>query len=454
MKRICGFLMVCLWILMLAGCVQTQAVSTEPTEPTDWTQATQPQDPDPTTYPEATAPAENQQTDPITLGIDVAKYQGTIDWKQVADAGIEFAIVRVGYRTQVNGVIVDDTNAKYNMQEAQKYGIKLGAYFFSSAVTEKEAIEEAQWVASYISQYQITYPVAFNYEGFLDPENRNYGLSKTERTNIALAFLKTMESCGYEAMFYAAQSELEDEAQWEVSRIQDRYKIWVAQYPQAPYPETRASDYTGPHQMWQYTADGTVAGISQGVDMNIAYFGYEDVKAPKNEQTPETAKPDVEALVRFWDVNEPVTAKSETNLRDIPSQGDDSQVLDTLQNGEVATRIGYSDSGWSKLSYNGNIYYAVSSYLTTDLDYTPPTEPPDDGIRTEFREVRESVTAKDVVNLRTLPSVTHENSKVVCQLEHGDVAIRTGINDDVGWSRVEYDGQVLYCVSSYLMAAE
>ena len=206
--------------------------------------------------------------------------------------------------------------------------------------------------------------------------------------------------------------------------------------------------------MWQYTAEGSVPGISQPVDLDVAYFGYSGTQAPQNDQPPEVVGPDVEALVRFWDVNEQVTAKQETNLRDIPSQGENSQVLATLKNGEIATRIGYSDSGWSKLEFNGQVYYAVSSYLTTDLSYTPPTEPPDDGIRTEFRTVRENVTAKDVVNLRTLPSVTHEDSKVACQLKRGEVAVRTGINEDVGWSRVEYNGQILYCVSSYLTIAE
>ena len=89
-------------------------------------------------------------------GIDVARYQGTIDWKQVADSGVEFAMIRVGYRTQVAGEITEDTNARYNLQEAAKHGIKLGAYFFSSAVTKEEAREEAAWVAEFISHYPIT----------------------------------------------------------------------------------------------------------------------------------------------------------------------------------------------------------------------------------------------------------------------------------------------------------
>ena len=83
------------------------------------------------------------ETDEITFGIDVARYQGTIDWAQVAASGVDFAMVRVGYRMDASREIVADSNARYNMQEAQKNGIKLGAYFFSTAVNEEEARAEA-----------------------------------------------------------------------------------------------------------------------------------------------------------------------------------------------------------------------------------------------------------------------------------------------------------------------
>lgn len=106
-------------------------------------------------------PNENETLE-ITYGIDVSKYQGAIDWKQVAESGIDFAMIRVGYRTLKTGEIIADNNAKYNMQEAAKYGIKVGVYFFSTAVTREEAIEEADWVSDYISKYQITYPVVYN----------------------------------------------------------------------------------------------------------------------------------------------------------------------------------------------------------------------------------------------------------------------------------------------------
>ena len=393
-----------------------------------------------------------KETGETTYGIDVARYQGTIRWEEVAASGVDFAMVRVGRRGITSGEISPDPNARYNLQEAAKYGVKLGAYFFSTAVSREEAVEEADWVADYIAQYPITYPVVYDCESFSDPDSRQHSLSKAQRTDIALAFLERIQARGYEGMFYAAKNELQDDTLWETSRIEGDYKIWVAHFSPDADPRTQTTSYTGEHHMWQYTMEGSVPGISQPVDLNVAYFGYDGVEKPKDETPPEEAFPDVEAMMDFTQVSEEVTAKVETNLRDIPSQGADSTVLYTLRHGEIATRIAVSSSGWSKVQFNGNTYYAVSSYLTTELSGSPDSQPEeDDGIKTVFTRVNEKVTAKEVVNLRRLPSVEHADATVVTQLKNGDIAVRTGINEDVGWSRVEYNGQVLYCVSSYLI---
>lgn len=157
----------------------------------------------------------------------------------------------------------------------------------------------------------------------------------------------------------------------------------------------------------------------------------------------------------FSPVEETVTAKDATNLRDVPSQGEDSTVMLTLQNGQTATRIGISDKGWSKLEYNGEIYYAISNYLTTDLTVKPQeVAPEDDGIKTVFAACNERVTPKIEVNLRALPSVTNPDATVVATICAGEVIERTGINTDVGWSRVVYNGQTLYCISSYVYVVE
>ena len=396
------------------------------------------------------------ETEQLSFGIDVARYQGTIDWAQVAASGVDFAMVRTGYRMDGTREIVADSNARYNMQEAQKNGIKLGVYFFSTAVNETEAVEEADWVADYIAQYRITYPVAYDCEGFERADSAQYGLSKESRTDIAIAFLNRIYERGYTPMFYASMGELMGEAKWVTSRIENTYKIWVSQYPASPYPQTEKSSYQGVHAMWQYTNRGTVAGIGRPVDVNIAYFGYEGTAEAQNGEAPEEARADVEALMRFTEVNEQVTAKESTNLRNIPSQGEDSSVVYTLPNGETLTRTGVSDSGWSRLTYNGQTVYAVSSYLTTDLGYQAPKETAQegagsgDGLKTRFSERNEQVTAKIEVNLRLLPSVTNPDATVAAVLHNGEYVTRTGINEEYGWSRVEYEGQTLYCISSYL----
>lgn len=390
------------------------------------------------------------ETEEITFGVDVAKYQGVIDWQQVADSGIDFAMVRVGYRTMADGELREDPSARYNLQEASRAGVSLGVYFFSTAVSEEEAKQEAEWVIKLIAPYPITYPVVYDCEGYTAEDSRQNMLTKAERTDIALAFLATVEEYGYEGMFYSSRNELHNEKQWDVSRIDGDYKIWVAQYPEQPYPQTEASSYYGLHHMWQYTTEGNVPGIPENVDMNIAYFGYDGIEKPRSKKTPEVVAPDLDALMDFRSVDEQVTAKESTNLRNVPSQGEDSHVLFTLQNGQQARRIGVSSSGWSKLEYEGLVCYAVSSYLTSDLyGYSPTGQTDNDGIETEFTPVSYQVTAKEKVNLRRLPSVEREDATVITQLVKGDIADCVGVSDN-GWSKLNYKGTVCYAVSSYL----
>jgi len=404
---------------------------------------------------------KNAKTDQITHGIDVSKYQGTINWKEVKKSGVQFAMIRVGYRTMVSGEIKEDNYAKKNIQEATKNGIKVGVYFFSAAVTEKEAIEEAEWVLEFIKGYKITYPVVYDCEGYKDDSNRHANISEVRRTDNALAFMNKIAEGGYSPMFYSSQSDLEDGYYWETHRISSIYSVWLAYYPSKPYPETEAPKYSGEYAMWQYTNKGVVPGIGTKVDMNVAYFGFEGTETPEDipDPTPDvnpeispTVKPEVTPSVtmQFETKNEQVTAKDQTNLRDKPSQGSDSQVLHTLLNGQVAKRTGINTAtGWSRVEYNGKTYYAVSSFLTTDLNYKKPEEQPSN-IKTQFQNVNEQMTAKEKINLRNIPSVTDENSQVVATITAGQVVTRTGINTDVGWSRVVYNGQTLYCVSSYL----
>lgn len=385
----------------------------------------------------------------VTRGIDVSKYQGTIDWGKVKEAGVDFAMIRVGYRAKSTGEIFEDPTARYNMQEAQAAGIKLGAYFFSSAVTVEEAKAEAAFTRDIIAKYRITYPVAYNCEDFASPDSRQYGLDAAARTTLACAFLDEIGAAGYTPMFYAAKGELEGSAQWDTQTLSSKYKIWVAQYPAQPYPQTAASDYTGSHAMWQYTSQGTVEGISRKTDINIAYFGYEKEAAPKDETPAEVVEANPEVGIIFTEVNETVTAKQETNLRTEPSTLNDASIVGKLVHGDTATRTGIGHNGWSRVIYNGQTLYAVTSYLTTNMEDTGQQAPPQGPV---YTPVNEQVTAKMETNLRTEPSTASPDT-VVGLLHNGEILTRTAIGDN-GWSQLDFNGQTVYAVSSYLTTVE
>lgn len=384
-----------------------------------------------------------------TVGIDVSKYQGTIDWPKVKESGVEFAMIRVGYRAKSTGEIFEDPTARYNMQEAQAAGVKLGAYFFSSAVTEAEAREEAAFTCNMIAKYKITYPVAFNCEDFQSPDSRQYGLDAAARTALACAFLDEVSAAGYTPMFYASKGELEGSALWDAGTLSGKYKMWVAQYPDRPYPETGASSYTGAHDMWQYTSQGTVAGISKKTDVNIAYFGYTKEAEAKDDIPAEIVEANPEVGIIFTEVNETVTAKQETNLRSEPSTLNDGSVVGRLVHGDTATRTGIGHNGWSRLIYNGQTLYAVTSYLTTDMEDTGQQAPPQGPV---YTPVSEQVTAKMETNLRSQPG-TDRDDTIVGLLHNGEVLTRVGIGDN-GWSQLELNGQIVYAVSSYLTPAQ
>lgn len=391
--------------------------------------------------------ASQYETDEITTGIDVSEFQGNIDWKAVADSGIDFAMIRVGYRGMKNGEIKEDACAKYNLQEASKNGLKIGAYFFSTAVTEEEAKEEAEWTKNLLSGYPVTYPVAYNCEGFQNPSSRQFELSVEERTKLADAFLKSIEEGSYTGMFYAAKNELDDNNLWNADDLSLNYRIWVAQYSDQTWPEKTKSDYTGDHVMWQYTNQGKLDGIKGAVDFNVAYFGYSQSQQAVDENGAEQVEANVEVGVNFTEVEEQVTAKDEVNLRSTMEQGSDDNIVGSMKNGETAVRTGVGNNGWSRIIYNGQTVYCVSNYLTTDLSYVTPQETESE-FKTKFTDVSENVTAKEVTNLRNRPSV-ESPSEVIAELKNGEVIVRTGVSNE-GWSRVKYNGQTLYCISSYL----
>ena len=381
----------------------------------------------------------NKQTGKAN-GIDVSKWQGRIDWKKVKNSGIEFAIIRVGYRAE-NGKIYKDENADYNIQQAVKNDILVGVYFFSAAVNQQEAKAEAEWTANAIKSYPISYPVVYDCEGFLNSDSRMYSLSKTQRTNNAISFLSVIEKKGYSGMFYAALSDIKDSLNWDMEKLNNNYKIWVAHYPAVTYPKVSKPDYSGRFDMWQYTHKGAVDGIKGDTDMVVSYFTVKKA-APKSNEKVNVAKPPEEKDGIYTAVSDTVTAKDTVNLR--KSASSDSEVLGVLKNGKTLKRIAKGTNGWSKLLYNGKTVYAVTSYLTTDLSYKPPTPEPEDG----FKKVNEKVTAKNETNLRSEPSSKDPNT-VVYTLKNGETVTRIGVSNS-GWSKLLWNGKTVYAVTSYL----
>ena len=232
-----------------------------------------------------------------------------------------------------------------------------------------------------------------------------------------------------------------------ISRIEKKYKVWVAHYSTVVYPNKEKPDYANRCDAWQYTNKGSVSGISGNVDMVVCYFTKGEAQAKNASAAPQTAKaPLTDEEKLYTTVNEQVTAKDVTNLRDAATTK--SNIVVALKNGEVVTRIGVGKNGWSKLNYNGKTVYAISSYLTTDL--TPEQEPTNNSqdivAGHTFTPKNDKVTAKEYVNLRALPTT---DSEKVGTLNSGEFVERTAVSDK-GWSRLIYNGQVVYAVTSYL----
>ena len=197
-----------------------------------------------------------------TYGIDVSKWQAKIDWKAVAQSGVKFAIIRCAYRGSSDGLIHEDPYFKANIQGATQNGIKVGVYFFTQAVNEVEAIEEASMAIALVRGYNLHFPI------FIDTEYATNGransLNVATRTKIVKAFCETVRNSGYKPGIYASKSWYNNNL--DMSQLSS-YNIWVAQY-------NTSCTYTGRYDMWQYTSTGSVPGIKGNVDLNICYTNY------------------------------------------------------------------------------------------------------------------------------------------------------------------------------------
>ena len=190
-------------------------------------------------------------------GIDVSKFQGSIDWNAVKNDGITFAIIRCGYRGYGSGALVEDSTYRRNIQGAINAGLKVGVYFYSQAINEQEAVEEASMVLSLVSGYSL--PLGVYYDTESVSGGRANALSAAERTACAVAFCETIRGAGYSAGVYSYAS-------WFYNALNfaniSKYNIWIAQYRDK-------LSFSYKYNIWQYTGSGRVNGISKPVDMNI-----------------------------------------------------------------------------------------------------------------------------------------------------------------------------------------
>lgn len=193
-------------------------------------------------------------------GIDVSSYQPIVDWAQVKQAGIDFAMIRLGYRGYSTGKLDLDDSFLDHMEGASDAGLDIGVYFFSQALTPEEAEEEAQYVITWLEGYDITHPVVFDWEEVSEPA-RTDEMNMLMLTACAEAFCRTIEEAGYKASVYFNQAYGYE--QLNLVSLRD-FDFWLAEYAPAP---TFAYDF----DMWQYTNEGTVPGIEGPVDLNI-YF--------------------------------------------------------------------------------------------------------------------------------------------------------------------------------------
>ena len=165
--------------------------------------------------PKTNAPPEDSPTKPtptpepeektIRHGIDVSKWQGEIDWKKVKESGVEFAMIRVGYRTLKDGTIYEDPYAKFNLQEAIANGIPVGVYFFSTAKTKRKFYKKPSGLQAILLLIRLHIRV-YDCEGYNNKSNRHSHLNKEERTDLAIYFLDYVKDKGYTPMFYNSKS--------------------------------------------------------------------------------------------------------------------------------------------------------------------------------------------------------------------------------------------------------
>lgn len=198
------------------------------------------------------------------IGIDVSKYQGDIDWKAVADSGVEFAMIRIGSRGYSKGQVVIDDKLYDNLNGCSENGIKVGVYFFSQAITPEEAIEEANYCIGSLGGHKIEYPIVFDSEEVVGDNYRTENLSPSQLSSVAQAFCNMVSLYGYTPMIAATKKQFA--SRFDMSMI-EQYDWWLFdtdEYSVFPYK----------YAIWQYSKTGSVDGVNGAVDLDISFIDY------------------------------------------------------------------------------------------------------------------------------------------------------------------------------------
>jgi len=198
------------------------------------------------------------------MGVDVSRFQGDIDWASLKKAGVEYAIIRVGLRGYGTGKIVVDDHCQNNIKNAVANGLKVGVYFYSAAISQAEAEEEAQCALDQIKGFQISYPVYLDIEESTSATDRTKGLTAADHTAIAEAFLKKIADAGYQPAIYGNLKTFT--LMLDLKQL-EKYPKWLASYSLPIY-------YPYAYESIQYTENGAIDGIKGDVDLNISFKDY------------------------------------------------------------------------------------------------------------------------------------------------------------------------------------
>lgn len=202
------------------------------------------------------------------VGVDISKHTGKVYFPSLKAAGVDYVMIRLGSRGYSTGQITLDENFKENIEGAIEAQLDVGIYFYSQAISQDEAVQEANFVVQNLEPYRgkVKYPIAFNMGFVSNDKSRIEGLSREDKTAVSVSFLDAVRAAGYVPMVYRDKEWLIKEV--DLTKLQD-YDVWLSQEEEIP-------DYPYRYAMWQYNTDGVLNGIDGGADLNICFVNYSE----------------------------------------------------------------------------------------------------------------------------------------------------------------------------------